>query len=206
MEEKRRIGDYTIILEVDIGDNEIVVGENHISPEGEKYICGYVSYEGGLFERITDAMGSDSYPDILTVFGERVSEKAEEVQRMIEKERDELGGDKVIHGIDCNMISDGDDLEDKVVVLKESILRPEYRRSSYQLMLCTGGFGSKPYARGTTCFCTRLYDNFNTAWKRHHVLGIMPEDKLPDWAKIRLAEIRGGRSERQRSKDTAEER
>ena len=205
MEDKRRIGEYTIILEVDIGDNEIVVGENPAAPDSKKYICAYVD-SSGIFESLSECTVSGDYADILTVFGERVSEKAGEVQKMIEKERDELGGDKVIHGIDCNMISDGDDLEDKVVVLKESILRPEYRRGSYQLMLCNGGFGSKPYARGTTCFCTRLSDKFDTSRKRHHIIGVMPEDKLPEWAKSRLAEIRGARDERQRTKDTMEER
>ena len=202
-DEKRTIGDYTIIQAIEIGDYEIAVGENlNAANKEETYLCGYIS-NNGIFERLTDCMASDSYADILTVFGERVAEKAEEVQKQIEKEIDDIGGDLRVKAYECEPITESDDLEGKVVVIDSSILRPEYKRASHQLMLCTGGFGSKPYARGRTCFCTRIYDDFATQWRRQDVIGTVPEDKLPDWAKERLTGIRE-RMEAERTKHISE--
>ena len=41
----------------------------------------------------------------------------------------------------------------KIVVIKQDVLRQEYRRSTNQIKLCTGGFGASPNSRGSACFC-----------------------------------------------------
>lgn len=50
-------------------------------------------------------------------------------------------------------------------------------------MLCTGGFGSQPNARGRTCYCISLYDGKQTSYYRSDVLGVIETDRLPQWAK-----------------------
>ena len=64
----------------------------------------------------------------------------------------------------CKPISYEDSIENKVVVGKGSILRPEFRHANHQLMLCTGGFGAQANARGRTCYCISLYDGRKTSF------------------------------------------
>ena len=127
-DKKRTIGDYTIIQCIEIGDYEIVVGENlNAAPKDQTYICGFIYYDG-IYQRLFNCMVSDSYADILIVFGERVAEKAEIVQKEIEEECEVIGGDLRVNANECEPITESDDLEGKVVVIDSSILRPEYKR------------------------------------------------------------------------------
>ena len=82
----------------------------------------------------------------------------------------------------CVPTSYEDSIEDKVVVVKGSILRSEFRHANHQLMLCTGGFGAQASARGRTCCCISLYDGRKTSFYRTDFLGVMDEKKLPEWA------------------------
>ena len=100
-----------------------------------------------------------------------------------EKILKEVGDNAFLSKDDCIPITHEDSIEGKVIVLKPEVFRPEYQRATSQLMLCTGGFGAQPKSRGRACFCTRLYDNEKKQFYRSEVLGVMPEDKLPEWAK-----------------------
>ena len=50
-------------------------------------------------------------------------------------------------------------------------------------MLCTGGFGAQPNARGRSCFCTSLYDGHDTKFYRQNIIGTIAAEDLPEWAK-----------------------
>lgn len=81
------------------------------------------------------------------------------------------------------------------------MLKPEYQRATRQYQLCTGGFGASPNSRGSACFCTNLYNGKSTRYERMDVLGIVPKEQLPDWAKSALAQI-----EMQKTQDRGEAR
>ena len=187
--ENRRIGDYNVLTSIKIGDHEIALCENEKASKDEVYLCEYIE-NNGIYERLTDCMVSDSYADIAVVFGERITEKAKEVQYLLDDISKEIGDDIELKKDDCLPVSFEDCIKDHVVVLRGDSLRPEYRRISSQLLLCTGGFGAQGNARGRTCFATSLYDGEKTLCLRGDILGILPEDKLPDWAKAKLNEIR----------------
>ena len=186
---QRKIGDYTVLASFPIGEYEIALCEDPEAPREEVYLCGYIE-NNGLFECLTDCMVSDSYAEIATFYGERIAEKSEEVQKEIEKIQREIGNDREIKAGSCLSVSAGDKLEGKVIVVRGAVLRPEYKRATSQLLLCTGGFGAQANARGRTCFATRLYDGVKTQCRRDDVLGVMPEDLLPKWAKNALDSIR----------------
>ena len=185
----RIIGDYKVVLSVKIGGYEVVLCENRDAPEDEVYLCGYVE-NNGLFESIDDCMVSGSYADIVTVFGERVAEKGEKVQKELEDIKRDIGDDRELKKEDCQSITTKDCVKGKVIVLRGRDLRPEYRRMSAQLLFCTGGFGAQGDARGRTCFARRIYDAGQTQCRREDILGIIPEEKLPEWAKGKLDAIR----------------
>ena len=187
--EKRMAGDYVIIHAFHIGDREIVLGENPAGGRNERYMCALCE-SNGLFASYTEVMVSDDYPELAKLFGERVAEQAE-------KTRIDLNGPKIqgIHNTPitaegCEVIGYQHDLQGKIVVIKQEVLRPEYRRATSQLQLCTGGFGASPNSRGTACYCTELYSGKTSCFQRSDILGTIAPEKLPKWAKHYLEIVR----------------
>ena len=187
--EKRMAGDYVIIHAFHIGDREIVLGENPSSVDGERYMCAFCQ-SNGLMAGYTEVMVSDDYPELAKLFGERVAEQAE-------KTRIDLNGPKIqgipnapITAEGCEVIGYQHDLQGKIVVIKQEVLRPEYRRATSQLQLCTGGFGASPNSRGTACYCMELYSGKTSCFQRSDILGTIAPEKLPKWAKHYLEIVR----------------
>ena len=54
------------------------------------------------------------------------------------------------------------------------------------------GFGVEANSRGRACYGWDLYRRKRVRINRPQVLGIVPEDKLPDFAKKTLADIQSG--------------
>lgn len=185
-EEKRMAGDYEIIQAVHIGDREIVVGENQADEQGLPYLVAY--YESNaILGRYYDAIGSDDFTEIMEIYGQRIMEQAQ-------KTRVELFAPKV-QGIDnspitaegCTPISYDDDLNGKVIVIKPESLRPEYRRATSQIELCTGGFGAYPHSRGSAVFCTEVYTGRQSRFERRDVLGVLEPENQPKWVQHYLS-------------------
>ena len=170
--EKRMAGDYEIIHALQVGDREIVLGENLKDVNGQKYMCAFCT-ANELFARYDDLYVSDDYMEILKYYGERVVKQAEKTRAELSKPR--------IQGIDntpittgmCDPINYMDNIEGKVIVIKPEVLKREYRSATHQLKLCTGGFGSHPNSRGSACFCTDLYSGKSSRFERMDVLGTM---------------------------------
>ena len=76
--EKRMAGDYEIIFAVHIGDREVVVGEKPGNGNGDKYMCS-LGESNGFFELHSEVIASDHYPEIMELFGQRISEQAHKV-------------------------------------------------------------------------------------------------------------------------------
>lgn len=105
---------------------------------------------------------------------------------------------------DCTPISSDDNLNEKIVVIKQEVLRQEYRRSTNQIKLCTGGFGASPNSRGSACFCVDLYSGKTNRFERRDIMGTLEPEQLPKWAALGLDQYRNER--RQKSHKNREER
>ena len=105
---------------------------------------------------------------------------------------------------DCTPISSDDNLNEKIVVIKQEVLRQEYRRSTNQIKLCTGGFGASPNSRGSACFCVDLYSGKTNRFERRDILGPLEPEQLPKWAALGLDQYRN--EHRQKSHKNREER
>lgn len=185
MDEKRMVGDYTVINSMYIGHREIILGENQKAASGERYVCCYAE-RVMFYEQYLEAQVSDDFAEIVKLYGERVTQAADEIMKETEKVTSEIGMNDEITAKDCKPISHDDAIEDKVIVIRGNVLRPEFRHASHQLMLCTGGFGAQKNARGRTCYCISLYSGKQTSFYRGDVLGVMDKRSLPEWAKIGL--------------------
>ena len=198
--EKRMAGDYVIIHAFHIGDREIVLGENPASKGNDRYMCAFCQ-NNGLMAGYTEMMVSKDYPELARLFGERVAEQAE-------KTRIDLNGPK-IQGIPnapilaggCDTIGHQSDLHGKIVVIRPEVLRPEYRRATSQLQLCTGGFGASPNSRGTACHCTELYSGKTSYFQRSDILGVIAPENLPKWAKHYLECVQENRQAEKKARD-----
>lgn len=166
-----------------IGGEEIIVGEDRNAVPSERYLCCYVE-RNELMELYTHGLASDGYAEIFEIYGQRINTAAKNAIEKTDEEKAVIGGeDRVITVDKCRRISGEDNLINKVVVIDSNVFSPEYQLATHQLMLCTGGFGSYPNARGRTCFCTSLYDGHKANFYRQDVLGVIDADSLPKWAK-----------------------
>jgi hypothetical protein len=187
--EKRMAGEYEIIHAVQIGDREIVVGENPADTNGQKYMTAFCE-SNELFARYDEVLVGDDYPEIMKYFGERIAQQAE-------KTRAELFTPK-FQGIDvspitveaCTAIAGKDDLNGKVIVIRPEVMRREYRRATNQVKLCTGGFGASPNSRGSACFCKDVYSGKESRYERRDVLGVLTPEQRPEWVKYGLESIK----------------
>ena len=145
MEETRKIGDYSVKYSMYIGHKDIALGENPNADKDERYMCCFVE-TNAIFERYSGVLVSDDFAEIAKVFGQRVADAAEEIIQENERACQEVGMNEELTTNSCKPISYEDSIENKVVVVKGGILRPEFRHANHQLMLCTGGFGAQANA------------------------------------------------------------
>lgn len=199
--EKRMAGDYEIIHAMHIGDKEIVVGENSAAEPDHRYMCVYC--ESNLFfERFDDAMVSDDYPEIISIYGQRVVQQADMTRAEVSAP-EMLGiSNKPLTAKDCTLISAADDLHNKVIVIKPELLRREYQKATCQIVLCDGGFGASPNSRGSACHCVNLYTGKSTCFERRDVLGVLEGDQIPKSAQNGLKK----HLQKQQNKDRNTER
>ena len=182
-EEKRMVGSYEVIACQRIGGEEIIVGEDKNAAPSERYLCCYVE-QNDIFERYSSALASDGYAEIFEIYGQRIASAAKEVIERIDKEKEFIGDGELIFTADkCDPITEEVNLNGKIVVIDRDVFSPEYQLATHQLMLCTGGFGAQPNARGRSCFCTSLYDGHDTKFYRQDIIGTIAAEDLPEWAK-----------------------
>ncbi len=181
----KNVGDYNVLNTIRVGHKEIVLGENPKAEKGERFLCCYVE-QAAIWNVYQDGMVSDDFAEIAKLFGERVTQAADEIMKENEHIKSQIGDDGEIKKDRCEPLSEQGDLEGKVIVIRGDVLRPEFRHASRQLLLCTGGNGAQPMARGRTCFCSYLYNGRQTSFYRSDVLGVIRPDALPEWAKAGL--------------------
>ena len=187
MEETRKIGDYSVKYSMYIGHKDIALGENPNADKDERYMCCFVE-TNAIFERYSGVLVSDDFAEIAKVFGQRVADAAEEIIQENERACQEVGINEELMAESCAPVAYKDSIENRVVVIKGSILRPEFRHGNHQLMLCTGGFGAQANARGRTCCCISLYDGerppftariFSASWMKRS----FPNGRRRAWRK-----------------------
>ena len=181
-DEKRMIDKFEIIHSLQIGAREVVVG---ISPEQE-FMCCFCTQDG-LREYYAEAMASDDYLEIMELYTDRLKEQVAALQaqrKTLHIPLDVLGEEH------CLSLLDSDDITGKVVAIKPSSLRCEYRRADCQLILVTNGSGARGYSRGTSVYGVNVFTGRRDGrWARLDLLGGVRPECLPQWAKDRLPVI-----------------
>ena len=81
------------------------------------------------------------------------------------------------------------DFEGKVVVISHKHLREKYWAPENQLWLATAGYGCYADKIGQSVSAICLIDGDKTEWRRQHVVGVIKDEYLPDWAREKLEEM-----------------
>lgn len=194
-DEKRKIGEYTVISAVNVGKKEIILASYEQSTDSEKYLCGFVE-RNDLFELCSECMVSDDYIEIVHLFGSRVANEAELFREQVEKLDIPVA---VITEADCIPDHYTKDINGKIIAIDPKVLKPEFRRADRQLYLVTGGFGASANSRGSAVFCTNLHTGESTRYERMDIMGEVKPECMPDWAKEKAQEL--SRSKRHKDKE-----
>jgi len=187
--DRRMAGDYEVIHAFHIGDKEIVIGENIEADDDERYMCAFCE-KNEIMERYSDVIASDDFCEVAKLYADRLSEQAEKTRQATFTPKFQGIDTTPLTEADCTPITADDYIKGKLIVIKQDALRQEYRMSTHQLKICTGGFGSHPHSRGSACFCVDLYNGQHSRFEREDVLGTVTEEQLPQWAKLGLERYR----------------
>lgn len=182
MEEKRMAGSYEIFQSLQVGYNEVVLGEDKKASTGERYMCA-LCQRNELFEQYGNVMVSDDYLEMVKLYSTRIQEEVDRIAAAMVFPHLEGVRRETVDPSEYQPVYYEDDLNDKVVVIRPEVLRREYQQAPYQLRLCTGGFGASPKSRGSACFCRDFLTGKTSRFERMDIAGIYPMDRLPAWAK-----------------------
>lgn len=83
------------------------------------------------------------------------------------------------------------DYDGKVLVLSPDTLKESCWSQENQLWYAHDGFGCRPHAIGRAVRCTCLGDGETTRWNRVDFVGVLKEEFLPEWARVRLEQLAG---------------
>lgn len=184
-EEKRKIGEYTVLCSVNVGEKEVILASNEQSTNGNKFLCGFAE-RNDLFELCSECMVSDDYIEIVHLFGSRVANEAELFKKQVEKLDIPI---TLITEADCIPDHYSKDINGKIIAIDPKVLKPEFQRADRQLYYVTGGFGASANSRGSAVFCTNLHTGKSTRYERMDVMGEVKPERLPEWAKEKAQEL-----------------
>ena len=196
-------GDYEIIQAFEIGDKELVIGENPNGTGEERYMCAFCD-RNEIFALYHEVILSDDFCEITKLYAKRLETQAEKTRVALLTPKIQGIRDTPLTEKNCTLVSHDDDLNDKFVVIDPKVLRPEYRKATRQIKLCVGGFGASPHSRGSACFCVDLYSGKTSRYERRDILGTLQPEQLPKWAEHGLTSYQ--QEQKQRKTKSKEER
>ena len=186
-EGKEMINDYAVQNEVFVGNRRYLFAIHKNEKEPQRFLkCQ--CYDDELFRHYVNAVTSNDFVECMKLYLADISAAVEKV----EKDRAAIGLEDIscLKGSDLLSASRDKNIEGKVVAIGEKWLCDGFKDISHQLYFVKGGNGAQSNSRGNACFSINLYTGEDTRIERYEVLGEVPEDKIPEFAKEHLANAR----------------
>ncbi|WP_061214677.1 hypothetical protein [Syntrophomonas wolfei] len=185
-EEKRMVDTYEITHAIHVGDKEVLFAVDEKKSDCPYMVCD-CTWDNPLgIDHYFNAAGSADYLEMMAEFADRVQAQLEAVKAERDKITVPLSPFTTEH---CTPNDYGENIENKVVVIRTERLRPEYRTADKQLVLAVSGFGTYANTRGRAVYTVNLYSGKESRWNREDILGVLKPEYMPDWAKDRLKQI-----------------
>lgn len=105
---------------------------------------------------------------------------ADDIQKMYAK-LNLFSGEHIVRS------DESQDFTNKLLILRDTSLKEEYRTPENQLFFATGGFGCSPTASGRKVFGHFLSDGEKAEFCRQDFIGMIADEFIPDWAREKLA-------------------
>lgn len=70
------------------------------------------------------------------------------------------------------------DLTNRYVLINTQVLAPRYQSLNYRLFLCEGGFGCKPFLKGTAILGVHPFDGEEVRWERYQVERFATQEEI----------------------------
>lgn len=188
MKAQRKIGSYCIMNSIDIGNKEVVIASNEKGSSDARFLVCDIE-RNSIEEHFKNAWGCDNLAEALQLYGQHICDAAKVLQEELSEALAIAGANAMLQKKDVIPIRWESSLKGQIVVVAGDALKPEYRYATWQLMLCTGGFGANSKPSGTTCYCQRLYDGVCDRYSRRELIGTISRDALPEWAKEKLKKM-----------------
>ncbi len=87
---------------------------------------------------------------------------------------------------DRSHCADESNYEGKLLVMKPSTLKDQYKTPDFQLFFATSGFGCDPTKIGTAVYGFFLKDDEHTHFRRSDFIGVIKDECIPEWAQEKL--------------------
>lgn len=178
--------DYGILKIERAGETEFYVAEK-IDVQETEYIFGVIDRQFddmGVINYRIDKKSKD-YFDIMHTFYDAVCQHFQQIRK-----EETMKPDGKLNHHDCLPIYNFETLKGKIVVLKSDALYREYRSIAHQLYLADGGFGCSPKGRGNAIYAYNLYTGKKTRIEKYDVIGVIKDEKMPQWAKEKLVKLK----------------
>ena len=196
-EEKRMVGSYEVEQSIFIGKKEVLFGVS--KKEEYPFMVCYCDYNNPFSAPwYTEAVGTDDYLEAMELFCDRV--QAQIVLTRSEQEKFKFARTPFT-AADCIPDKKNESIIGKVVVIDAEPKRYEYQHAAYQLVLADGGNGASS-GRGQAVFGTCLATGEHSRWERYDVLGEIRPERMPEWAKEALHDIKNqGKAKKPHSRE-----
>ena len=146
----------------------------------EPYLVCFCNQDSpvGLTE-YTDVHKTGDYAEAMAKYADSIKT----LTKVLDEERSEYDrAAQKLTATDC--ITGGLDksLREQIILIKPEALSPEYRRAEHQIMVCIGGCGASPGARGGDVYCKDLYTRRERRFDKSDVAGVLDATRMPKWA------------------------
>lgn len=139
--------------------------DGRFSPDNRKWANNFYMAEDDILWHYS----VESHPGLVNMFVDRV-----------QKEWQSLGLYDRSHCIEDS------DYEGRLIIMKPSSLKDQYKTPDFQLFYATGGFGCDPKKVGTQVSGYFLKDGEYAHFRRSDFIGVIKDECIPEWAQEKL--------------------
>lgn len=185
-EKTRKADHWEVKCALFVGGHEIVFGEDQHDPH-YPYFVGDCLYDNPFgVPEYRKCIGTADYLEAVKEFADRIKAQTE----LVRQERTERGiSDKPLTRDACLSGGLGDNIENKLVIIRAGVMQRDKRTADYQYFFAEHGNGCRAEAHGLGVFGKNLYTGKQGRWERPDVMGLADPEKLPEWAKARLTAL-----------------
>ena len=186
--EREIINGYAVDSSIWVGTQRICFGISEDQKEEYPYmVCAFES-EGYVLPMCNKMSCYDEFTEALNAYAKKISECAKVIdERRVALEVDDPA---CLKAEDVEAAPWDISIRNKVVALNERSITHGFRDIAHQLFYVYSGFGVEAKSRGRACYGWNLYTGEKCRIERPDVMGVVHEDKLPDFAKKMLAVVK----------------